>query len=63
MASSKKKKKIIKKGKPIRAILIRQDIEQPRKPGEQVHIISDGPVHVVLDNTIPGGFRMEPVCR
>lgn len=22
-----------------------------------------GAVQVVLDNTIPGGFRMEPVCR
>lgn len=49
------------KGKPMKAILLKQDIEQPRKPGEQVHIVSDGPVHVVLDNTIPGGFRMEPI--
>jgi hypothetical protein len=35
--------------------------DKPEAPEPLVPPPSVGAVHVVLDNTIPGGFRMEPV--
>lgn len=68
MGSSKKGKKNARR--PVRRKLsaVRPSDGEGERASAKVVAQEDqqekvGAVQVVLDNTVPGGFRMEPVCR